>query len=181
VVAEKDHGKRFTATFRLAWFCACADSCAVFNTGPYTVLPDNSILNIANMQSETGFPSSHQLKSYVAYKSRPPEIGGARCPVSGCWPSCYSCNQLKLISVARTLHKINLPQNSLWSWTGLHSMRHNDEGLSGRDLMTSLGERKDRSFNKITGNWFMTRYFIEWPIFWVIGTVAIQRWCKQPC
>jgi len=30
-------------------------------------LPDNSILNTANMQSETGFPSSHQLKSYVAY------------------------------------------------------------------------------------------------------------------
>jgi len=59
----------------------------VFNTGPYTVLPDNSILNTANMQSETGFPSSHQLKSYVASKS-PPEIGGARCPVSGCWPSC---------------------------------------------------------------------------------------------
>ena len=42
----------------------------VFNTGPYTVLPDNSILNTANMQSETGFPSSHQLKSYVASKSR---------------------------------------------------------------------------------------------------------------
>ena len=41
----------------------------VFNTGPYTVLPDNSILNAANMQSETGFPSSHQLKSYVASKS----------------------------------------------------------------------------------------------------------------
>ena len=40
----------------------------VFNTGPYTVLPDNSILNTANMQSETGFPSSHQLKSYVASK-----------------------------------------------------------------------------------------------------------------
>jgi len=37
----------------------------VFNTGPYTVLPDNSILNTANMQSETGFPSSHQLKSYM--------------------------------------------------------------------------------------------------------------------
>jgi len=32
----------------------------VFNTGPYTVLPDNSILITANMQSETGFPSSHQ-------------------------------------------------------------------------------------------------------------------------
>jgi len=42
----------------------------VFNTGPYTVLPENSILVTANMQSETGFPSSHQLKSYVAYKSR---------------------------------------------------------------------------------------------------------------
>jgi len=42
----------------------------VFNTGPYAVLPDNSILNTANMQSETGFPSSHQLKSYVTSKSR---------------------------------------------------------------------------------------------------------------
>ena len=42
----------------------------VFNTGPYTVLPDNSILITANIQSETGFPSSHQLKSYIASKSR---------------------------------------------------------------------------------------------------------------
>ena len=42
----------------------------VFKTGPYTVLPDNSILITANMQSETGFPSIHQLKSYVASKSR---------------------------------------------------------------------------------------------------------------
>jgi len=42
----------------------------VFNTGPYTVLPENSILFTANMQSETGFPSSHQLKSYVTYKCR---------------------------------------------------------------------------------------------------------------
>ena len=40
----------------------------------------------ANMQSETGFPSSHQLKSYVAFKSRLKLA--ARCPVSGCWPSC---------------------------------------------------------------------------------------------
>ena len=54
----------------LAWFCACAESCVVFNTGLYTDLPDNSILITANMQSETGFPSSHQLKSYVAFKSR---------------------------------------------------------------------------------------------------------------
>ena len=42
----------------------------VFNTGPYTVLPENSILITANMQLETGFPSSHQLKSYVASKFR---------------------------------------------------------------------------------------------------------------
>ena len=42
----------------------------VFNTGPYTDLPDNSILITANVQSETDFPSSHQLKSYVAFKSR---------------------------------------------------------------------------------------------------------------
>ena len=41
----------------------------VFNTGLYTDLPDNSIFITANMQSETGFPSSHQLKSYVAFKS----------------------------------------------------------------------------------------------------------------
>jgi len=33
-------------------------------------LPDNSILITANMQSETGFPSSHQLKSNVASNSR---------------------------------------------------------------------------------------------------------------
>jgi len=42
----------------------------VFDTWPYTVLPDNSILITANVQSETGFPSSHQLMSYVASKSR---------------------------------------------------------------------------------------------------------------
>ena len=42
----------------------------IFNTGLYTDLPDNSILVTANMQSEAGFPSSHQLKSYVAFKSR---------------------------------------------------------------------------------------------------------------
>jgi len=33
-------------------------------------LPDNSISITANMQSETGFQSSHQLKTYVASKSR---------------------------------------------------------------------------------------------------------------
>ena len=42
----------------------------VFNTRPYTVLPDNSILITPNMHSETGFPSSHQLEFYAASKSR---------------------------------------------------------------------------------------------------------------
>jgi len=28
---------------RLTWFCTCADSYVIFNTGPYTVLADNSI------------------------------------------------------------------------------------------------------------------------------------------
>jgi len=79
VVAEKGHGKRFTATFRAGvilrmcmWYQYIGKShksCVVFNTGPYTVLPDNSILITANMQWETGFPSSHPLKSYVASKS----------------------------------------------------------------------------------------------------------------
>jgi len=32
---------------------------------------------------------------------------------------------------------------------------HNADGLSGRGLVASLGERKDSSFNKITGNWVM--------------------------
>ena len=69
MVAEKD-GKRFTATFRAGVILRMRY--VVFKTGPYTVLPDNSILITANMQSETGFPSnsSHQLKSYVASKSR---------------------------------------------------------------------------------------------------------------
>jgi len=70
----------------LAWFRARAESWVVFNTGSCTVLPDNSILITANVQSETGFPSSHELKSYVASKSRPKLA--ARCPVSGCWLSC---------------------------------------------------------------------------------------------
>ena len=38
------------------------------------------------MQSETGFPSSHQLKFYVASKSRLKLA--ARCAVSGCWRCC---------------------------------------------------------------------------------------------
>jgi len=43
-------------------------------------------LIIANMQSKTGFLSSHQWKSYVASKSHLKLA--VRCPVSGCWPSC---------------------------------------------------------------------------------------------
>ena len=64
MVAEKDDGKRFTATLQAGVILRMRREL------PYTVLPDNSILVTANMQSETGFPSSHQLKSFVACKSR---------------------------------------------------------------------------------------------------------------
>jgi len=43
-------------------FCACAESCVVFNTGPYTVLPDNSILITANIQSEI-----HVVKNIIFF------------------------------------------------------------------------------------------------------------------
>ena len=80
----------------------------VFNTRPYTVLPDNSILITANMQSETGFPSRHQLKSYVASKSRLKLA--ARCPVSGCWPCLESCDNLEchVVSVSIILSEVEL-------------------------------------------------------------------------
>jgi len=66
-----------------------------------------------------------------------------------------------------------------------------DDDLSGRGLMTSLGEGKGRSFNKITANWVMTRFAVillnDLPFLspalatarvaalWVIGTLATQR------
>jgi len=98
----------------LAWFCARAESCVVFNTGPYTVLPDNSILITANMQSETGFPSGHQLKSYVASKSRLKLA--ARCPVSGCWPSCFclSCAVCPVCDVGALWPNGGMNQDETW-------------------------------------------------------------------
>jgi len=39
--------------------------------------------------------------------------------------------------------------------TRLHGMSHHADGLSGRGLMTLLEQGKDRSFNKIKGNWVM--------------------------
>jgi len=48
------------------------------------------------------------------------------------------------------------PENFLLHWTRLHGMPcHNADSLSGHGLMTSLGEGKERSINKITGNWVM--------------------------
>jgi len=41
------------------------------------------ILITANMQSKTGFPSSHQFLRHPKSRSK----FAARCPVSGCWPS----------------------------------------------------------------------------------------------
>ena len=72
----------------------------------------------------------------------------------------YRWNQLKVIPLTCTLRTRNLPQNFLGRWTRLHGMRHNDDGLSGRGLVTSL-EGKDRSFNKITGNWVMTQFTVS--------------------
>ena len=78
MVAERDDGKRFTAinvpdwrdfahAQRAAWSLTQGHIIIWPCVKAYTVLPDdNSILITANMQSETGFPSSHQLKSYVA-------------------------------------------------------------------------------------------------------------------
>jgi len=87
-------------------------------------LPDNSILITANMQSETGFPSSHQLKSYVASKSR--LNLAARCPVSGCWPSCYkvfsqspkNLRQLQAIVESLELPKLKVTEPSPTRWLG---------------------------------------------------------------
>jgi len=47
------------------------------------------ILITANMQSKTGFPSSHQLKSYLDHKSISPAWNSRRAVLSAlCWP-CY--------------------------------------------------------------------------------------------
>ena len=35
--------KELRQRWMLTWFCACAQSCVIFSTGPYTVLADNSI------------------------------------------------------------------------------------------------------------------------------------------
>jgi len=61
----------------------------IAHTSPHSAAAVRDIekgLITANMQSKMGFSSSHQLKSYVMPKSRLKLV--ARCPVSGCWPSC---------------------------------------------------------------------------------------------
>jgi len=50
-------------------------------------------------------------------------------------------------------------------------MSHHADGLSGRGLMPSLEQDKDRSFNKMTGNWVMNcRGIVD-----NIGMLATQR------
>ena len=54
------------------------------------------------------------------------------------------------------VHSVQKPTPKILSdvdRTPVDAMPHNADGLSGRGLMTSLGEGKDRSFNKITANW----------------------------
>ena len=50
--------------------------------------------------------------------------------------------------------------NFLLRRTRLHATPHDDDGLSGGGLMTSIQEKVkiDRSFNKITGNWVMIHF-----------------------
>ena len=66
------------------------------------------ILITGNMQSKMGFPSSHQLKSYIANKSCLKL--SARCPVSGCWPSCLYWLQSHLVI------SVNLSFMQRWRW-----------------------------------------------------------------
>jgi len=75
----------------------------IAHTSPHSVAAVRDIeksLITANLESKTGFPSSHQLRSYVASKSRLKLA--ARCPVSGCWPSCLIYLYVFLLSVSRT-------------------------------------------------------------------------------
>jgi len=67
------------------------------------------ILITTNIQSETGFRSSHQLKSYVASKSRLKLA--ERCPVSGCWPSCNHPNN----TMSNLWLSKNKTTNNLWN------------------------------------------------------------------
>jgi len=62
--------------------------------------------------------------------------------------------QFKVVSVTCALRTSKPPQ--IFSDVGHDCTAcHNADGLSGRGLMTSLWEEKDRSCNKITGNWIM--------------------------
>jgi len=83
ITARRSHA---SAVFGVVILSVCPSACFVTNPKNPTGDILYHILITANMQSETGFPSSHELKSYVAPKSRLKLA--ARCPVSGCWPSC---------------------------------------------------------------------------------------------
>jgi len=68
----------------------------------------------------------------------------------------YRWNQFNVILLACTLRTRNLSQSFFASSdaTSQHALSHADS-LSGRGLMTSLAQGKDRSFNKITRNCVM--------------------------
>jgi len=53
--------------------------------------------------------------------------------------------------------------------TRADAMLHNADGLSGRGLVTSLGEGKDRLFDKNNGKLGTAQ------ALWVISTLAAQR------
>ena len=78
-----------SAVLRVVILSVCLSvchGCFVTNSKNLPAIFLYHILITANVHSETGFPSSHQLKPYVASKSRLKLA--ACCRVSRCWPSC---------------------------------------------------------------------------------------------
>jgi len=69
------------------------------------------ILITTNIQSDTGFPSSHQLKSYMYVASKSRLKLAERCPVSGCWPSCNHPNN----TMSNLWLSKNKTTNNLWN------------------------------------------------------------------
>jgi len=75
-------------------------------------------------------------------------------PCTGCLVSIFTVG-INSKSLPWPVHSVQAiyPQPFL-HWTRHHFMLQcDDDGLRGRGLMTSLGEGKDRSLNKIMANW----------------------------
>jgi len=70
---ENDRGTCLLSHSRLTWFCACADSCVVFNTYPHTILGDNLIyLDQIAVQVDHRIAKSGSAISNIFQKNLPP-------------------------------------------------------------------------------------------------------------